>query len=509
VPVGPEPTGEVKVWDARTGAELLTLRGHTDWVIAVAYSPDGTRLASASHDQTVKVWDVTSGAELLTLRGHSGALTAVAYSPDGTRLATASSDKTVKVWDATSGAETATLRGHTDAVMAVAYSPDGTRLAAASYNGTVKVWDARIGPGGYDPWAEDLYRRTALAPAWHAHDARDAERRGDWFAAAFHRRRLAQLRPDEPEHRLDLARALWQRGRWREALEACDGVIAHHRGLAPAYLDHARLRRSCGDHLGADRDGLAALALAATSRTGWSAFAQREAEAGAAAAGRGDWAQARQHLGLAVLWQPAEAEHLRRLAWAQLAGGDTTACRRTLRRLHQVCRDVPQEPRESARHAAATVVAAALLPESGIDVRELESLARRAVEADPPSWRYREVLGAALLRAGQPDEAVRELGRGRAAARGARLAVDEPVPGPGTPAPGTRRQGAAAPPAGTGYRRLLGGGAGPAATGGRAGRCPAARRQLSRRAVLPGDERDACRKLWADVAALLQKATPP
>ena len=79
----------------------------------MAFSPDGTRLASASGDGTVKVWDAATGQETLTLKGHTGAVTSVAFSPDGTRLASASWDATVKVWDAATGQETLTLKGHT------------------------------------------------------------------------------------------------------------------------------------------------------------------------------------------------------------------------------------------------------------------------------------------------------------------------------------------------------------------------------------------------------------
>jgi WD40 repeat protein/serine/threonine protein kinase len=133
-----------KVWDARTGTLQLELRGHTGGVPGVAFSPDGTRIVT-SFDQTVKVWDARTGAPLLELKGHTGAVNSVAFSPDGTRIVTGSWDKTAKVWDARTGSPQLDLKEHKHWVLSVAFSPDGTRIVTGSADTTAKVWDARTG----------------------------------------------------------------------------------------------------------------------------------------------------------------------------------------------------------------------------------------------------------------------------------------------------------------------------------------------------------------------------
>jgi hypothetical protein len=326
----------------RTDGTPLTLRGHTGPVDSVSYSPAGSCIAGGSWNSPerkgeVQVWDARSGAELLSLRGHTDGVTSVRYSPDGKRLATASADRTLKVWDTRSGAELLSLRGHTGEVTSMSYSPDGGYLASASEDNTVVVWDRRIWgrssggfPKDHNPWIDDSLRRTALAPAWHAQDATTAEQQGDAFAAAFHRRHPAELRPWDWPNRRRLAVAYLRLGRAQDALSAFAKPLAADSRLAPAYLERARVRWDLNDRTGATADALTALVLASALRAGWPEVAHEEAEEGKRAFHAGDLVAARQHLALAVLWQPGETEHRWHLALADLAVYGPDVYRRTL-----------------------------------------------------------------------------------------------------------------------------------------------------------------------------------
>jgi Tol biopolymer transport system component len=139
--------GTVRIWDISTGGQRAVLRSHSQPVYAVAFSPDGTRLASGGgsvetgEDSAIRLWDVTSGSQTAELQGHSAPVTALVFSPDGTRLASASLDDSVRLWDVISATPGSVLSIHTQPVRAVAFSPDGAVLASAGDDTNVIVWD--------------------------------------------------------------------------------------------------------------------------------------------------------------------------------------------------------------------------------------------------------------------------------------------------------------------------------------------------------------------------------
>ncbi|QKX60474.1 uncharacterized protein TRUGW13939_07619 [Talaromyces rugulosus] len=133
------------LWDAITGTEQRVLKGHSNWVNAVAFSPDSRLIASASRDRTIRLWDVITGTEQRVLKGHSGWVNSIAFSPDGRLIASASRDWTIWLWDAITGTKQHVLKGHSMLVNAIAFSPDGRLIASASCDGTIWLWDAITG----------------------------------------------------------------------------------------------------------------------------------------------------------------------------------------------------------------------------------------------------------------------------------------------------------------------------------------------------------------------------
>ncbi len=128
----PSPTPDV-------GDAIYTFTGHTDHVTAVAWSPGGSRIASAGNDGTVKIWS-PSQINTLTCQGHTGPVNSLTWSPDGSHFASASNDHTVRIWDAATGALAGTFTGHAGQVNSVAWSPDGKHILSTGDDKTYRTW---------------------------------------------------------------------------------------------------------------------------------------------------------------------------------------------------------------------------------------------------------------------------------------------------------------------------------------------------------------------------------
>ena len=135
--------GKVKIWSAVTGEELLELNEHMDWINCVAFSPDGTEVATASSDRTVVTCDSWTGQRRRVYRMFT-AVGSVAYSPEGDYIAMGDYGGRVRVCDARSGGFLAEFEGHTERVNELQFQPDGHNLLSRSEGDkTVRLWSIR------------------------------------------------------------------------------------------------------------------------------------------------------------------------------------------------------------------------------------------------------------------------------------------------------------------------------------------------------------------------------
>ena len=143
------------IWNAVTGNELLTLKGHTIQAQDAFWSPDGLKIVTTGWDGLAKVWDTNTGEELVTFSGHVGdppgkftgrlSVGGGGWSPDGTRIMTHSGSGFLRIWDANTGEEYLVIQTTKDVAPAERWSPDGTRIGSCAIPGILQIWDATTG----------------------------------------------------------------------------------------------------------------------------------------------------------------------------------------------------------------------------------------------------------------------------------------------------------------------------------------------------------------------------
>ena len=181
-----DSNGEVRLYQVADSQQILTCKGHTNWVVSLAFSSDGSTLASSSTDFTVKLWSVSTGQCLQTLQGHSKGVWSVAFargdriiasgsddcsirlwnvstgeclkilsgkswaksiafSPDAKTLVSGGNDNTIQLWNVGTGQVVKTFSGHRDGIKAIAFSPCGKLVASGSHDHTIKLWNVNTG----------------------------------------------------------------------------------------------------------------------------------------------------------------------------------------------------------------------------------------------------------------------------------------------------------------------------------------------------------------------------
>ncbi|MEU7576054.1 caspase family protein [Streptomyces sp. NPDC041068] len=145
----------VRLWDPATGQRIRSVEAGREGFWKLAFSPGGTALAGASTEGAVRLWNPATGRAIRTLddtdlqdtdfEETSHFSVSLAFSPDGTRLASGGFDGEVMLWDPAADAPVSALTGHTSAVNALAFAPEARRLATAADDGTVRLWDVDTG----------------------------------------------------------------------------------------------------------------------------------------------------------------------------------------------------------------------------------------------------------------------------------------------------------------------------------------------------------------------------
>jgi tetratricopeptide (TPR) repeat protein len=345
------------------------------------FSPDGRRLATASDDNTARVWDVESGELLLPPLKHNGTVMQVVFSADGRRLATGSLDQTARIWDAATGQPLTPPLQHPWPVRRVQFSPDNRHLSVSGASGTVWSWEL--------PCAAcvtgDLIHLAQLLSGSRLDDHRGimplkpSEQKELWTDLRETQSDMLYFTEDDVTvwHR-QVAEECSRGGHWSPALWHLDRLIERE---PDNWLDHARR-------------GLVRAEL------------ERWKEASA------DFAEV-------VRRAPNEREAWCLFALLSLHNGDVAAYRRACAALLE-----RQEKSDDPRAAYLTVWTCVLSPDADVKGTRLVDLAKQVVDSRPDDPDYLCMLGAALFRAGDLEDAARRFNEALAL-RGRRAGANE------------------------------------------------------------------------------------
>ncbi|KAG2745943.1 WD40 repeat-like protein [Suillus brevipes Sb2] len=155
----------IKIWDAKTGKLVATLKGHTKEVLCLAWTKDGKTLISGSYDSSIRTWNTTNWKQTAVLDEHNHAVRAIAISPNGSILASASDDETTRLWNLDNGQPISSPLQHADGVKCVSFSAGGKRLATGCDDKNAYIWDiaAILREAGLDdPLLDPKARKSTL-----------------------------------------------------------------------------------------------------------------------------------------------------------------------------------------------------------------------------------------------------------------------------------------------------------------------------------------------------------
>jgi WD40 repeat protein len=138
-----DEVGNIRLYDFGSGKLVALLKGHTNSVLGLAFSPDGKRLISGDGDSSGIIWDVESRKLLHRLKGHTGEIFGVAFMPDGQRAVTGSYDTTLRLWRVSDGGLIAELKGHKDRVRSLTVRSSDGMIATGDEAGEVRLWDGK------------------------------------------------------------------------------------------------------------------------------------------------------------------------------------------------------------------------------------------------------------------------------------------------------------------------------------------------------------------------------